>query len=189
MKYVKNMIFTIVIGFLLLVIFVQSAPVNLVMNTVGFKPFVIMSKSMTGVYEVLDSVVVRSVDPEKLQVDDVITFTVEENGVENVYTHFVAEVVTGDDGVQIRTKSNVSERWDNWTVQGNNVIGKVWFNLPAYGVFMIGLKNPVIIAGVITTILMIVLVVSLLRDLIHDLDRNPAHHPESKSYPGIPENG
>jgi signal peptidase len=95
----------------------------------GFTPYAIISPSMTPKYQVGDLVYVRAVDPEDIQVGDVLTFVANDDLM--VVTHRAAEIDW--ENRCIYTKGDANESRDLAPVSFENVVGRVSFSLPKLG--------------------------------------------------------
>ena len=98
-------------------------------RVIGFKPYAILSPSMTPRYGVGDLVYVRSVDPERIEEGDVITFVANEELT--VVTHRVAEA--DREKKCFYTQGDANDSRDAAPVLYENVIGVVKFSLPKLG--------------------------------------------------------
>lgn len=95
----------------------------------GFKPFAVLSHSMTPKYGVGDLVYALPTDPEEIEVGDVLTFVANAEGT--IVTHRVAEV--DRENRCFYTKGDANESRDGNPVVYENVVGVVRFSLPKMG--------------------------------------------------------
>lgn len=95
----------------------------------GYRPFAILSPSMTPTYGVGDLVYVRATAAEEIAVGDALTFVADANLT--VVTHRVVEI--GKDGRTYYTQGDANEIRDGGAVSYENVIGVVAFSLPKLG--------------------------------------------------------
>lgn len=95
----------------------------------GMQCFSIISGSMSPALNVGDLVIVYPVDFDKINVDDIITYTVSENIP--AVTHRVYSV--DYDKGELMTKGDANEDVDGMTVDKSAVIGKVFFSMPYVG--------------------------------------------------------
>lgn len=95
----------------------------------GFKPFAVLSPSMTPKYGVGDLVYALPTDPEKIEVGDVLTFIANAEGT--IVTHRVAEV--DRENRCFYTKGDANESRDGNPVAYENAVGVVRFSLPKIG--------------------------------------------------------
>lgn len=107
-------------------------------RAIGFHPYAVLSPSMTPKYGVGDLVYVKAIDPEKIEVGDVLTFVADEDLT--VVTHRVVEV----DGENrcFYTKGDANEIQDGNPVYYENVIGVVRFSVPKLGYVSSYLTSP-----------------------------------------------
>lgn len=95
----------------------------------GFKPFAVLSPSMTPKYGVGDLVYALPTDPEEIEVGDVLTFVANAEGT--IVTHRVAEV--DRENRCFYTKGDANESRDGNPVVYENAVGVVRFSLPKMG--------------------------------------------------------
>lgn len=95
----------------------------------GFKPFAVLSPSMTPKYGVGDLVYALPTDPEEIEVGDVLTFVANAEGT--IVTHRVAEV--DRENRCFYTKGDANESRDGNPVAYENAVGVVRFSLPKMG--------------------------------------------------------
>lgn len=103
--------------------------------------YVVLSGSMEPELSPGDVVVVRSVPPERIQEGDAITFRDEEG---DRITHRVVEKRTTEDGVVYRTKGDANDYPDPELVSHSQVLGSVWFHVPAVGRFFYFVQRPLV---------------------------------------------
>ena len=123
----------------------------------GFKPFAVLSPSMTPKYGVGDLVYALPTDPEEIEVGDVLTFVANAEGT--IVTHRVAEV--DRENRCFYTKGDANESRDGNPVVYENAVGVVKFSLPKMGYVSSYLTSEsgrfAAIAGVLTLILLMIL--------------------------------
>ena len=87
---VKTVMFFVVAGILLSYILIEAFLPTQTVNVFGFKPYVVITRSMEPEIRVNDIVVVKQFDPEDLEVDDIITFMADINydGTKEVVIYF-----------------------------------------------------------------------------------------------------
>ena len=110
----------------LLLLFVLVAPL-------GFsgRVAVVISGSMEPNMPMGALAITMPVDPEKVKVGDIITFTPWWDP-EITVSHRVVEVVN-EDGLAFHTKGDASEHVDPWLMPAEYVTGRVVFNVPFLG--------------------------------------------------------
>ncbi|MBI5231341.1 MAG: signal peptidase I [Coriobacteriales bacterium] len=108
----------------------------------GLRVLVVDGGSMEPAIRVGSVIVVRRLDPERIQVGDVISFTTPtrrgSSGAPTIATHRVIHVtrekVYGDHGtVALRTKGDANEEPDIQAISGASVLGKLVLALPYLG--------------------------------------------------------
>ena len=106
---------------------------------IKYQHFVVVSNSMEPKINVNDGIIVKPTPSMDLQVGDIITFKVDINkdGHDEYVTHYIAQI----DKEEIRTKPNISDKWDTWVLHENQIVGKVIKVLPKVGVILIPLYN------------------------------------------------
>ena len=99
------------------------------MRLMGWNMYSVDSYSMTPAYPINSLVVVRPVEPETIQVGDVITYVFNEDGV--LVTHRVTEIDRSSE--TFTTKGDANETADASPVLWGNVVGKVVIGVPRLG--------------------------------------------------------
>lgn len=150
-----------IVSLVLVVLVVLAAVFLLGSRILGFRVFNIVSGSMEPEYSVGDLIYVKEVDPETIQVNDVITFILNEDLV--VATHRVVRIDA--EKQHFYTKGDVNQTEDLAPVHFNNVIGIPQFAIPGLGYVSDFIQNPpgTYIAIAIVSLL---LIVSFAPDLI-----------------------
>lgn len=104
---------------------------NYIPSFMGYKPLSILSGSMRPNLEVGDMIFVKSIDGDKVQEGDVITFWVDED---TLVTHRVVEIMQQDDGNRVyRTKGDANNVEDHQLVAESQLLGKLMFDIPKGG--------------------------------------------------------
>lgn len=155
-----NLIGTLVILFLCLFLASSVLPESLVMNTLGYRIYVVISDSMTGVVNYGDAVIVQKTSMYDLKAGDIISFRIDYNndGVEEVFTHYIASIEAENWQWKIHTKPSISNQWDNWELSDDAVIGKAVYRIPEYGLIVFQLQNPVILGGIVIVLCLLLAV-------------------------------
>lgn len=138
---------------------------------VGLQPFTVLSGSMEPTYHTGSLIYVKKVDYRTLEVDDAITFMLDEN---TVATHRIVGIVPDEEDpevVRYRTKGDANEAEDGGLVHYKNVIGKPVFTIPKLGYIASYVQNPpgtyvAISAGAFIVLLMFL--PELLRSIFSD---------------------
>ena len=127
-----------VVSLVLVVLVVLAAIFLLGSRILGFRVFNIVSGSMEPDYSVGDLIYVKEVDPNTIEVGDVITFVLNEDLV--VATHRVVRIDA--EKQHFYTKGDVNETEDLAPVHFNNVIGIPQFTIPGLGYVSDFIQNP-----------------------------------------------
>ena len=133
-KKIWNSITTAIIGLMIaLVVLIWG------FKCLGYEVLVVQSGSMEPVYHVGSLVYVKSVEPEKLEVGDVITFELG-NGVRG--THRIIEILDNNGELSFITKGDANEMEDNKPVVEDAIVGQVRFTIPKLGFFITYIQQP-----------------------------------------------
>jgi len=125
---------TIVVLLMAVAVFTYVAP------HIGWRVNAVLSGSMEPALKVGSLVVTRPVEPEKVKVGDIITFSPVSVG-ENMITHRVTGV-TVNSPVHFATRGDASDKPDPFMVPEQNLIGKICLHIPYWGHFAEFLKTP-----------------------------------------------
>ncbi len=141
------LVLTTVILFMMVAVFIYVAPhINWHVNAV-------LTGSMAPEITVGSLVVTRPIEPEEVEVGDIITFRPVSVG-ENWITHRVIGIGQSST-LYFETKGDANTRADPFTVPAQNLVGIVSFHTPYWGYFTEFLKTPfgflfaVVIPGVV----------------------------------------
>lgn len=111
-------------------------------RVVGLRVYTVLSGSMEPTYHVGSLIYVKSVDPQKLEAGDVITFMLDED---TIATHRIVEVVPDEeepDTIRFRTKGDANDAEDGGLVHYKNVIGTPVFTIPKLGYLANYIQHP-----------------------------------------------
>ncbi|MCK4527874.1 signal peptidase I [candidate division WOR-3 bacterium] len=97
----------------------------------------VLSGSMNPIMNTGDLIVVTPVDPENIEVGDIIAHEDPDRRENVIITHRVVEIIEEDDeGVlRFRTKGDANEDVDPYTVDASDLVGKAAFVIPSLGYF------------------------------------------------------
>lgn len=127
----------------------------------GYKPNIVLSDSMQDTFAVGDLEISKAVDPETLEVGDIITFTsIDPASYQQVVTHKIREITTYEGKPAFITYGTTTGVDDAYPVPFENVIGEYQFRLPKMGYFFEFLRTP---AGYFTMILIPFLLLIILQ--------------------------
>ena len=103
----------------------------------GYKTFTIISGSMEPTINIDDIVIVKTVDRFDIQIDDIITFKIDEE----IVTHRVIDFKVINNDVIYVTKGDSNEVTDMQDVRYENIEGKYIKKIPKAGKILLALKN------------------------------------------------
>ena len=127
-----------IISTLLVVVMVLAAVFLMGSRLMGYECYSVISGSMEPTYSVGDLIYVKDVDVNKIQVNDPITFVLNEDLV--VATLRVVEIDA--ENKHFYTKGDANEIVDSAPVHFNNVIGVPQFSIPKLGYVSDFIQNP-----------------------------------------------
>lgn len=136
-KRIWNWCSSILVG---LVVLLAIALVGV--RLVGLKPFVVLSGSMEPTYRVGSLIYVKSVDYQKLQAGDPITFMISQD---TVVTHRIIEVMVDEEDpntIRYFTQGDANDTPDGSSVHYRNILGKPVFSIPYLGYVSNYIQNP-----------------------------------------------
>ncbi|MCD7787369.1 MAG: signal peptidase I [Firmicutes bacterium] len=115
-------------------IIVIAAIAIVALRLMGWNMYSVDSYSMTPTYPINSLVVVKSVEPETIQVGDVITYVLNEDGV--LVTHRVTAIDKSNQA--FTTKGDANESEDVSPILWGNVVGRVVIGIPGLGTILRG---------------------------------------------------
>lgn len=127
---------------------VLNASAGKVPSVFGFSVLQVKTGSMEPEIPVGGVVITRDIDPDKLKVNDVISFYSNDASISNeVNTHRIIGIIESESGERIfRTKGDANSMADSASVFERDIVGKVIFNIGAVGGSALGvLRNPTVI--------------------------------------------
>ena len=102
---------------------------NEIPDIFGFKTFVIVSKSMEPTISVGDTIVVKEVNPEDLNLGDIISF----RDGDSINTHRITEIVSDSGKKKFRTKGDNNKNIDKELVTASKIEGKYQLRIKGFG--------------------------------------------------------
>lgn len=100
-------------------------------NVLGYRMFIVLSGSMNPEFDTGSVVFVRDINPENIEVGDILTFK-GESRTANTTTHRVVDI-HDDDGLNFTTRGDANEINDPNRLYPENVVGKVTLSVPYLG--------------------------------------------------------
>ena len=143
---------TILILFLLLGFFANKSGSGISVG--GYRIYDILTGSMSPTIKPGSLVFVKETLPNEVKKNDVITFR--SDITNNVTTHRAIDIVNSDGKIEFITKGDANNAQDPVPLDEKLLIGKVIFQVPHLGSFLISLqKNKLIFIGLLVVIILI----------------------------------
>lgn len=109
----------------------------------GYNPYIVLSDSMKGVFDVGDIVISKETDTASLAEGDIISFkSIDPNNYDTVVTHKIKSITTYEGEKAFITYGVNTGVEDAYPVPTDRVIGEYKFRLPKMGYFFQFLKTP-----------------------------------------------
>ena len=128
------------VGIVLVVVLMTMVVLALLAPHFGWRADTVLSGSMEPALPVGCVQVTRPVQPQNIQVGDIITFRSTTNG--KLMSHRVV-AVEEDESYQFRTKGDANEDVDPYLTPAENVVGRVCFKVAHVGRVVEYLKTPI----------------------------------------------
>ena len=141
---------------LILVALAILAALLILPTLLGYKSLAVLSGSMEPKYPVGSVVYAKEINPEELQVGDVVSYSI---GGETLVTHRVFNILSEEQ--QIITKGDANETEDMNPVAYSSVVGKVHFHMPYLGYISIYAKTPLGIIAICGILIVMILLIFL----------------------------
>jgi len=155
---VKTIFFMISIPLLLIACIISYKAVKYpdkIPDVFGVKPMIVLSGSMESKIHTGDLVFVRMIDPNSLNVNDIIAFRNEEN---KVTTHRIVKKIEDNGEILFRTKGDNNSSEDADLVQSSKVEGIYIARIGMIGSFLMFMQQPIGLAIILLTILVVGLI-------------------------------
>lgn len=165
-KFIGNIVFIIFAGLLLFYILLEAFLPDMTIKIFQFKPYVVITESMEPVLNVNDMVVVYNVDPDKLEVGDIITFRadIDYNGSKEIVTHYIHSITEDVNGnLEFRTNRYGSTVPDTWKLSEQEIIGVYGFHIGKIGIVLEFLRSPFGIAALGVNVVIIGAIVYIVK--------------------------
>ncbi len=105
----------------------------------GLQVYIVLSGSMEPEIQTGSLVYVRKVDPEQVEVKDVITYKLDED---TISTHRVVEIYEEGGYRFFRTKGDANDVVDGGAVREDSILGSPIFSIPKLGEAANYIQNP-----------------------------------------------
>lgn len=163
---INTIAFLLIAVSLFMLLAVVLTPAGEVPRVMGFSLLRVLTDSMEPEIPAQSMLLVKEVDPQTLEIGDVITFFSSAPTLSGVLnTHRIVRIETPHSNLQFVTKGDANESEDPQLVPASQVVGKVLCVSPAFGKAVGLLSAPLIFGTVILVPLAFMLVASLLGDL------------------------
>lgn len=147
-----------IISSILLIVVVGLVVLLVGVKLFGFTPYAVLSGSMEPLYSVGSVVYVKEVQADEIEVDDTIAFYMSDSST--VVTHQVIEI--DEENGFYYTKGLANEAADGTPTTIDNIVGKVYFNIPYLGYLSSYITSPpgiyIVVAGVLIWIIIMYMV-------------------------------
>lgn len=155
-KIINGILYTI-LGIILLsnlfILFQAKTNDDKVPAIFGYKPFIVMSGSMESEIFTDDLIFVKTIDPDKLEKQDIIAFRTSDNVV---VTHRIVNIYEQDGTKMFVTKGDNNKGNDGEPVSENAVEGIYKARIPKLGAYFLFINTP---TGMILSILVAVVII------------------------------
>ena len=123
---------------------------NEIPHILGYKVFVIVSKSMEPELNVNDSILVKEVNSKDIKIGDIISFY----SNEQLITHRVIDLNVVSDKIYYTTKGDNNSNYDINRISYENVEGKYLFKISNFANLYLILKSPITFFSIILLIVL-----------------------------------
>lgn len=167
-KIINGILYTI-LGIILLsnlfILFQAKTNDDKVPAIFGYKPFIVMSGSMESEIFTDDLIFVKTIDPDKLEKQDIIAFRTSDNVV---VTHRIVNIYEQDGTKMFVTKGDNNKSNDGEPVSENAVEGIYKARIPKLGAYFLFISTP---TGMILSILVAVIIIFIYAFINMSIDK------------------
>lgn len=145
-------IYGILSGIILLVLAVLAG-LLIIPKLMGYEEMAVLTGSMEPNYPVGSLIFVKEIDPDQLEVGDVITYRLDSD---TVVTHRIVEI--DKEAQRVTTKGDANSSNDGSPVSYSEIVGKAHFKIPYLGYVSMNIKTPkgiMAICGVLIAIILL----------------------------------
>ncbi len=139
-------------GIILLVLAVLAG-LLIIPKLMGYEEMAVLTGSMEPNYPVGSLIFVKEIDPDQLEVGDVITYRLDSD---TVVTHRIVEI--DKEAQTVTTKGDANSSNDGSPVPYSEIVGKAHFKIPYLGYVSMNIKTPkgiMAICGVLIAIILL----------------------------------
>lgn len=162
LKFLSSALFAIVIVLAILL----AGP-----RLIGLQVYTVLSGSMQSVYPTGSLIYITDVEPETLEVNDVITFKMSGGAIA---THRIVELVPDEsnpDIIRFRTKGDENKVTDGSLVDYSSVVGKPVFCIPNLGYLATYITQPPGKYVAATVAIVLIIVEIMINIVLEDKDK------------------
>jgi len=116
----------------------------------GFRAFIVLSGSMAPTFDEGSIIIIQDVKTEKLKIGDILTFIPQKST--DPLTHRIVEIQGETGNKTFITKGDANDIVDN-PVEPEQILGRTVFYMNGLGTFILQLRTPLGIAGMIAVII------------------------------------
>ncbi|AIO18862.1 Signal peptidase I W [Candidatus Izimaplasma bacterium HR1] len=97
--------------------------------------FAVQTDSMSPVISPGDIIVTKEIDPEDIEVGDIMAFRVDitSDGIDDVVVHYIDEINTYEGELIFKSKPHVSDIQDRWTIEEEDLVGIYKYQIKSLG--------------------------------------------------------
>jgi signal peptidase I len=128
----------------------------------GHRVLVVRSGSMSPAIEAGDIVVTTMVGPSEMEVGDVVTFR-DPSRSQELVTHRAMAIERASPKVQFITKGDANTGTEQWDIDSDGKLGRLWFRIPNAGYALAWIGDPRVRAALLAVGAMILGFVALRR--------------------------
>lgn len=163
------------IGLLIITFIVITVVITYIPPFNQYNVFAVQTDSMDPVIEPGDIVLTRQINPENIEVGDIMAFNVDitGDGVDDVVVHYINEINSFNGELIFKTKPHVSELQDRWTIEEADLIGVYQYQINGLGKILLFAQSWV---GRLI-ILLDIIIISVLYDILFS-KKKPTDDPE-----------
>ncbi len=140
LKFIGNLIFILVIFIGIISVFniVKSkADKNYISGIGSYKYMIVLSGSMSPVFNPYDVIVIKEKMPEEISAGDILSF----RKGDIIVSHRVISVEKSNGDYRFKTKGDANNVEDEELVSGKSILGRYVFRIPYIGYLIIKLKG------------------------------------------------
>lgn len=145
---------------------------NKIPSLLGYKAFSIVSGSMEPTLHIGDIIIIKEVNPEELDINDIITFIEGDSAV----THRIVEIILEGGKTSYKTKGDANNANDSELVKQENIQGKYVCRIEKIGGLISKAKNTTTLVIIVIFIYFVYLILSKKED------RRNARHEKRKEF-------